>query len=219
MVKEMYSRNSLPVWIIFLFLLIGCDLLGWTSYRISSARADYAEVKRIWEYCKKCLAGEDCAPRARAQCEASNTLEEIKYTMGTALGRGNFDTVRYLVEVVGLDVNIPLDSNQSTALHNCSYFGGPQDDKICRYLVSKGANVNATALPNARTPLLLSIQKHNNRNAIFLLSNGADTSITSHSGSDACEFAYQYANLEIMHYLDGCCKRYSMYCVNVQKPE
>jgi hypothetical protein len=199
---------------VFAFLLPGC-----TSYRITAARGDYDKVKHVWEYCKKCLTEEDCPERA--SCE-ENTPENINYAMDRALAGGRLDTVRYFVEEIGFDVDTPLDKYQSTALHRCATFRalkGLQGHAICRYLVSKGANVNAIALPNARTPLLRSIQKHNNVNAIFLLSNGADPSIRSSSGSDACDFAFNYENSGIMPYLEGCCERYSDVCIKVVKNE
>jgi hypothetical protein len=174
---------------------------------IASFNAEYNSVKRFWEHCEQCLAREDCDPRDRKRCEA-NTIEEIKYTMGTALAQGKIDTVRYLVEVVGLDIDAPLDIYQSTALYKCSYYGSPQHNAICRYLVSKGANVNAIATPNSRTPLLRSIRKHNYINAVFLLEQGADPGIRTAGGMDACEFAFRMTDWPILPHLPGCCQRF-----------
>jgi hypothetical protein len=188
---------------IILILLLSVFMQGCHyGFEITGARADYSEVKRRWEYCETCLKQEDCFNRA--ECE-KNTPEKIKSSMGDALGRGKFDTVRYLIEVVGLDVDAPLDRYQDTALHESAYYGGPQDFEIVRYLVSKGANVNAIGTSHARTPLLTAIWKKNNEIARYLLSHGADTSIRSDRGYSVCVFAHRWSNWEIMPDLPGCC--------------
>lgn len=172
------------------------------GFEITGAGSDYNEVKRIWEHCETCLKQEDCFNRA--ECE-KNTPEKIKFSMADALGRGKIDTVRYLIEVVGLDVDAPLDRYQSTALHKSASYGGPRGFEMVRYLVSKGANVNAIGTSHARTPLLRAIWKKNNEIARYLLSHGADTSIRSDRGYNVCVFAHRWSNWEIMPDLPGCC--------------
>jgi hypothetical protein len=136
---------------IFAFLLLGC-----ADYRITATSGDYDKLKHAWEYCKKCLTEEDCP--GRVSCE-ENTPEMITHAMGTALARGRLDTVRYIVEEIGFDVNTPLSEHQSTALHRTASYGGPQDIEIARYLISKGANINAISKTYFRTPLLTAIRK------------------------------------------------------------
>jgi ankyrin repeat protein len=164
-------------------------------------------MKRIWEYCKQCLSDKNCTERST--CEQNTTSETLKYTMGQTLARGKLDAVKYLVEVVGFDVDTPLNEYQSTALFRSAYYGGPQDLEILRYLVSRGANVNSISTTHNRTPLLTSIWKHNNAHARFLLSHGADPSIPSDRGMDACAFAYRWQNWSIMPDLPGCCARWA----------
>lgn len=174
----------------------------YSGVRISAAGSDYDEVRRRWEYCEKCLNQKDCFNRA--ECE-ENTPEKLKYSLSRAISTGKLDTVRYLIEVVGVDVNTPLDSFQDTALHDSAHYGGKQDDEITRYLVSKGANVNAIGTSHARTPLLSAIWKHSNVSARFLLSQGADPSIPSDRGWNACIYAHRWSNWDIMPDLPGCC--------------
>jgi hypothetical protein len=176
-------------------LLPGCA----SDYRITTAGGDYDEVKHIWEYCKKCLTEEDCS--GRASCE-ENTPEMIKHAMVTALWESP-KTVRYFVEEIGFDVNTPLDEYQSTALHKSASYGGPQDLENIRYLVSKGANINAVDALH-RTPLLTAIWEKNNTHARFLISQRAALDIR---GRDACLSAYRWSNLDIIPDLPGCCAR------------
>jgi hypothetical protein len=189
----------------FLVTALSVLVSGCAYYEITGAGEDYHEVRRIWEYCEKCLAQEGCAERS--ECK-KNTPEKIESVMETAVSEGRLDTVRYLIEVIGFDVNARMGRYRTTALHKCSYYGGPQDHEICHYLVSKGADINAVNTTNARTPLLTSIWKHNNTNARFLLSKGADPSIPNARGQDACVYARVGSNWDIMPELPNCCEFY-----------
>jgi hypothetical protein len=181
---------------VVLGMLCVFSLTGCVDYHITGARSNYEEMKRIWEYCKQCLSDKNCTERST--CEQNTTSETLKYTMGQTLARGKLDAVKYLVEVVGFDVNAPLDRYQRTALFYCASYGGPQDFEILRYLVSKGANVNAIAVGRDRTPLLAAIRKGNNATARFLLNNGANP-------DDACWSAHYFNNLDIIPDILGCC--------------
>jgi hypothetical protein len=182
-------------------MLCVLSLTGCINYHITAA-SDYEEIKQVWEYCRQCLGDKDCAERS--SCE-QNTPEALSYTMTQALARGKLDAVKYLVEVVGLDVDTPLDEYQQTALFDSASYGGPQDYEIARYLISKNANVNAVDITNTRTPLLKAIRKKNNATARLLLSHGANIS----KPMNACRLAYFWDNLYIMPDIPGCCEYFT----------
>jgi hypothetical protein len=185
---------------IVLGMLCIFSLTGCINYHITAAD-NHEEIKQVWEYCKQCLNDINCTERST--CEQNTTSETLSFTLSQALWFGKLDVIKYLVEVVGFDVDTPLSRYQQTALFYCASYGGPQDYETARYLISKNANVNAIATGRDRTPLLTAIRKKNNAIARLLLSHGANLS----QPEDACLMAYFWENWNIMPNIPDCCVR------------
>lgn len=185
-----------------LFLLLGAWVLpGCTHYSIVAASPDLDEVTRVWSYCTKCVLDSKCAEKQ--ECER-DTMPKLGDAFDRAVSRHRLDVVRYLVEVAGLDVNAP----GLYPLQSAAYYYSPTKHEILKYLIERGADINAISDGHARTPLLTAIWKKNTPGARLLLANGADPSIKSDRGWDACMFAHRWSHWEIMPDLPGCCARF-----------
>ncbi|WP_238158705.1 ankyrin repeat domain-containing protein [Trabulsiella odontotermitis] len=79
--------------------------------------------------------------------------------------------------------------------------------KIASFLISHGANINATAVPPIDTALITAIWKKNTEFAKLLLRNGADASVTVSGKKDGyvCKYAIQKKQAEIIPYIPDCC--------------
>jgi len=65
----------------------------------------------------------------------------FEYQLTNIVPDSRVDTVKYLVDELGLDVNAK-DEKDYTTLHGSAYVG---DNEVIKYLVSKGADVKARA--------------------------------------------------------------------------
>lgn len=179
---------------------------GCTHYSIAAASPDLEEVKRVWTYCQRCVGEQVCAEKDACEKE---TMHGLPYALNKAISNQRLEVVRYLIEVVGMDVNTIIDDTyQETPLRASAYHSNPTQLEITRYLISRGANVNAIGTAAARTPLLTAIWKRNTPAAKLLLAHGADPSIKSDRGWDACMFAHRWSHWEIMPELSGCCAKF-----------
>lgn len=182
-------------------ILGGWALQGCTHYNILAAGSDLDEVKRVWTYCTRCVTDSNCTEKQECDRDTMSKLYEAFYD---AVYAQRLDVVRYLVEVAGLDVNAP----GLYPLRSAAYYYGSKKHEILKYLIERGANVNAVSDGHARTPLLTAIWKRNTPGARLLLANGADPSIKSDRGWDACMFAHRWSHWEIMPDLPGCCAKF-----------
>ena len=187
--------------LVLALIISGWALQGCTHYNIMAATPDLDDVKRVWAYCSGCVKDSACAERQ--ECDAK-TMSKLPDAFYKAVYAQRLDVVRYLVEVAGLDVN----ARGLNPLQSAAYYYGPKKHEILKYLIERGANVNAISDGPARTPLLTAIWKKNTPGARLLLANGADPSIKSDRGWDACMFAHRWSHWEIMPDLPGCCAKF-----------
>ncbi|MBR0566537.1 ankyrin repeat domain-containing protein [Azoarcus sp. L1K30] len=181
-------------------------LQGCTHYSLTAASPDLEEVQRVWGYCVRCVSEHSCPNKE--ECELK-TMTKPPRAIIKAISRQRLDVVRYLIEVAGMDVNTIIDDTyHDTVLHTAAYYRSDKVFEILRYLVSAGADVNALGTSHARTPLLTAIWKGNTEGARFLLAHGADPSIQSDRGWDACMFAHRWSHWAIMPDLPGCCAKF-----------
>ncbi|KAK3855362.1 hypothetical protein Pcinc_038232 [Petrolisthes cinctipes] len=107
----------------------------------------------------------------------------------------HFDIVMYLVEN-GANISKP-NYNGGTCLIN-----SVQSVKLCEYLLSHGANVNAQDIQN-KTALHYAIQEHRFETTRLLLEHGADPHLTSRYRDDALQTACIKGACQIFEYLIG----------------
>eukprot|EP01001_Neometanema_parovale_P001845 NODE_1218_length_1830_cov_91.961336_g1156_i0.p1 GENE.NODE_1218_length_1830_cov_91.961336_g1156_i0~~NODE_1218_length_1830_cov_91.961336_g1156_i0.p1 ORF type:complete len:541 (+),score=82.36 NODE_1218_length_1830_cov_91.961336_g1156_i0:59-1681(+) len=94
----------------------------------------------VWDAIAK---GDLDAVKSWVQSKMGTTDKNFKHpnfgcTMISSAARsGHLPIIKYLVETVGCDVNIPNNGNNSTPLHNASYFGHPD---CVGYLLNHRAN-------------------------------------------------------------------------------
>lgn len=84
-----------------------------------------------------------------------------------AAQHGHVETMKYLLETVGFNVNI-ITKNGTTALHMASAFGHVN---LVRYLIAQGANVNAID-NHGVTPLELATNNNHGNTVKVLIENG-----------------------------------------------
>ena len=124
------------------------------------------------------------------------------------IAENNLDSFKFFLDEVKIDPNIILDDEYNKSpLDVISYYRGGYSLEMAKLLVERGADVNHISGAAARTPLLRAIWKKNNPVARYLLQNGADPTIKSDRGFNACIFAHRWSNYEIMPDLPGCCER------------
>jgi ankyrin repeat protein len=97
--------------------------------------------------------------------------------------------VRMLVEAGSILEN---DPHSYTPLAYAAFQG---HDHIIRYLLDKGASVNADAGPDicyVNTPLMMAAMQGNQSSALMLLRAGANARVRIHQGHTAAELAAKY---------------------------
>ena len=80
------------------------------------------------------------------------------------------------------------DKYGMTILVHCLRKGGPEDIKMARKLVARGADVNWVD-QNGNTPLLTFVQLQKHEQVHFLLEKKANQHICDEEGKDACDHA------------------------------
>ncbi|QNP49596.1 ankyrin repeat domain-containing protein [Diaphorobacter aerolatus] len=155
-------------------------------------------------------------PAAAADdCEKSNTCNDadilkrgyLKQQFYRALATGDVNKTQFYIENKIFDANEKLSDYDDTPLSIVAYHGGKNAVATAEYLVQKGGDVNHDLKGAARSPFLTAVWKKNNDVAIFLIKSGADLSVKSDRGYDACIFAHRWSNFEIMPHIPNCCER------------
>ena len=103
--------------------------------------------------------------------------------------------VRMLVEAGASLENSPYSY---TPLAYAAYQG---HDRIIRYLLDKGARVNADAGPNTayiNTPLMMAAMQGHESSALMLLRAGANARVRVHQGLTAAELAAKYQGKDLL---------------------
>lgn len=108
---------------------------------------------------------------------------------------GAFEEVKFLVEEGKIDFSIPSNSfaliQSSVNRHN----------KITRYLVEKGADINVKS--SGRNPLLIHASHGDLEMVKFLLAHGADTSVVDDYGDDLFDHAVMGGNMEVLRFIES----------------
>lgn len=141
-----------------------------------------------------------------------NNRGQIETALTLAMRRGHFDIAKYLIEK-GADVNENYGYTALMEATKCSnirfIFGGPiyeckRDDKKCfkekysgclkrmKYLVEKGADVNAKSSERGETALMIASNGDKLEIVKYLISKGADINAVDKNGKNA-----------LMHHLGG----------------
>jgi uncharacterized protein len=121
-----------------------------------------------------------------------NEYSETAIAIGALYG--HLGIVQHLVQA-----GSPIDGHGWNALHYAVFNGHAE---IVRYLLTKGANLNALA-PNRQTPLMLAARNGHVDVAKMLVDAGANRELTDPDGNTALAIAIKAGNLEIANYLRG----------------
>jgi len=124
-----------------------------------------------------------------------------------AASKGTVDDARYFIEEEGVNVNAKSEERGMTPLHYAASYGNVE---VAKFLISKGANVNAQAA-YYETPLHAAARNGNVEIVKLLVSKGADVHAEYHdysiSGSSikrtALDIAKQRGNEDVVKYLSG----------------
>lgn len=113
----------------------------------------------------------------------------------------NLDTVRYLVEIIGMNVDIGAHSGAPPLINaiNCHHFA------IAEYLLKHGANVNICC--RGATSSIVAACKGDVEAVRFLLKNGADVTIKDLWGKSAIDHAREKGHHEIVDILENHMKK------------
>lgn len=173
---------------------------------VASFPSTINELKDRWFFCDKCLSGARCSSDDIEQCKTI-TLPDRNEALNLAVGSANTEAVYFLVNTAKADVNSPMGEYKETPLIVASYYGTKKHQKIASFLISHGANINATAVPPIDTALITAIWKNNTEFARLLLRNGANPSMTVSGKKDGyvCKYAIQKKQAEIIPYIPNCC--------------
>ncbi|ECF3155546.1 ankyrin repeat domain-containing protein [Salmonella enterica subsp. enterica serovar Volkmarsdorf] len=164
------------------------------------------ELKDRWSFCEKCLNNTQCNYNDVKQCKTV-TLPDRSEALNLAVGRANTEAVYFLVNTAKADVNSTIGEYNETPLIVSAYYGTKEHQKIADFLISHGANINATASPPTETALITAIWKNNIEFAKLLLRNGADSSVTASGRKEnyVCKYAIQKKQAEVVPYISNCC--------------
>lgn len=175
---------------------------------VASFPSTVTELKKIWLFCENCLSNSKCNIEYIKQCK-TETLPERNEALNLAVGRANIEAVHFLVDIAKTDVNGVADEEyHETPLIVAAYYGSNEHQEIAKFLISRGANVNATRPPTPTdTALLTAIWKNNINFAKLLLLNGANPSLlsTGIKKDVACKYAIQKKESELVNFIPNCC--------------
>jgi ankyrin repeat protein len=192
-----------------ILMLSGCDDYerNFNISSLASSPATISGLKARWEFCEKCINNKKCAIYDIKQCKTV-MLPDRNNALNVAIRNANIEAVYFLVDVAKTDVNGVVASNNATPLMITAYYGAHKDKIIADFLISRGADVNATRKSTPiDTALLVSIWKNNTDFAIYLLRNGANPSLTSAGEKEgyACVRANIKENVRLIHEIPDCC--------------
>ncbi|MBV6821117.1 ankyrin repeat domain-containing protein [Rahnella sp. PD12R] len=205
----MSAELTLKTLFLVALLLIGCDDHERNFYisPLASSPVTLNSLKARWNFCETCLSNNECKAEDVRQCKTV-MIPDMKNALDAAVRGANADAVYFLVDEAKTDVNGVSDSYNGTPLMTAAYYGTKEHQKIAAFLISRGANVNATRKsPPIDTALLIAIWKNNTKFAMFLLENGADPSLTyaGEKEGNACMRALIKNNMELVSRIPGCC--------------
>lgn len=201
-----YLKISL---VLAFLILMGC-FAPQKNYHMSvysDKASDIEKLMAVWSICSSCLEGGICVDTDTRERCINQTLPNRTKALNHAVGRANIKAIRYLIEVVGVDINDVSGDYGETPLHVISYYGAevPLDYKTMKYLLDNGANVHARKTGGSYpTPLETAVWK-NKKSAVQLLSQyGAfDNEDTV---SRACSVALVHQRYSIVPLLPQCCE-------------
>lgn len=164
-------------------------------------------LKNKWFFCEKCLNNPNCLVNNVHECKKT-TLPDREIALGKAINEGNAGAVYFLVDIAKTNINHFSGEYRYTPLMIAAYYGSNKHLEIAKFLISRGANINAVRniKPNS-TPLLIAIWKNNTIFVDFLLKEGANPSLTATGKKKdaACMIAIAHQRTEIIPMLEGCC--------------
>eukprot|EP01103_Thecamoeba_quadrilineata_P001528 TRINITY_DN11384_c0_g1_i1.p1 TRINITY_DN11384_c0_g1~~TRINITY_DN11384_c0_g1_i1.p1 ORF type:complete len:130 (-),score=23.14 TRINITY_DN11384_c0_g1_i1:119-487(-) len=102
-----------------------------------------------------------------------------------AIKTGDLSQVKESIEKEGFNVNTAATNNKTTPLHAAADFGQVE---IIKYLISKGANVDAKD-SYGHTPLHLAVYESHTEAVKVLIEKGASTKIVASNGKTPLEVA------------------------------
>jgi len=142
-----------------------------------------------------------CDHRA-AENSPRSIASSQNYEMFRAMYMGDLETVKYLVEKDGFDVDsIISEEYKERPIHIAAYYGRTN---IIEYLVSKGADIDAESLGGSSTALLVAIWKKHEGTALTLLRLGANPDIANRSGVSPCEMAIRSKLFNVAKQIPNC---------------
>ena len=195
--------------IAILCTLTGCNL-GAKNYYLSAhaSRADDLEALiDTWAICSSCLEHNICINSDIRNICTTDTLPDLPHALNMAASRANILAIRYLIELVGVDLNKPVHSSGETPLHISAYYSAaaPKYYSAMKYLLDNGADVNAL-MPNSThpSPLERAVWKNNHVGIQLLGEYGAFKNQSNLMR--ACRTAIARKKFNIVPLLPGCCE-------------
>lgn len=190
-------------------MLAACDMYEHKKNFSLSSVPNYPgsikQIKEIWFFCERCLRDNECKPDNIKQCKTI-TIPSRDEALSLAVTTANTEVVYFLVNKAKANVNGVTGEYNETPLIIAAYYGTKKHKEIAKFLLSHGANINATDLSSNSTALLTAIWKNNIDFAKFLLENGADPFVPRTDKKNyACEYAMWKKQAEIIPYIAGCC--------------
>lgn len=204
------KSSSILIIIIIITMLSGCDEHDLKrDFHISHVAVWPYEIKGLRNriiFCQTCLKNQKCNSYEENQCRTV-TLPDRVEALNLAIIKPNSEAVYLLVDVAKTDVNAPFGEYDETPLMVAAYYGTKQHEEIAKFLISRGADVNAMGESTTNTALLTAIWKNHIDFAKLLLNNGANPSLTS-TGEQvgyACKYAVNRKKFDFIAIIPNCC--------------
>lgn len=204
----MLSEWGIKVLPLMMLGLIACDdKRNFYLSPVANSPSKIEELKERWFFCEKCLDNVNCNINDIVQCK-DITIQDRGDALSEAVGSANVEAVAFLVDVAKADVNGRTGLYNETPLMIAAYYGTKNHQKIAEFLISHGADVNATRdSQTTGTALLTAIWKNNVDFAIFLLAKGASPSLTANREVEGsvCSIAIGRGRVNFIPIIPGCC--------------
>jgi palmitoyltransferase len=142
------------------------------------------------------FAQDSFQPQHRVSNKTKKDVDTSQFDIVKATQYGALDRVIELVKV-GVDVN-DRDAENVTLLHWAAINNRKE---VVRYLLSKGANVQAIGGDLQSTPLHWATRQGHLSMVVLLMNNGADASILDGEGYNALHLAAQFGHTAIVAFL------------------
>lgn len=204
----MLSKWGIRILPLMLLALTSCDnKRNFYLSPVASSPLQIKELKERWFFCEKCLGNISCSAHNIKQCK-NITMPDRSDALAVAVGRANVEAVTFLVDVARTDVNGVSGAYNETPLMVAAYYGTKEHQNIAEFLISNGADVNATRNSQTTgTALLTAIWKNNVDFATFLLEKGANPSLTAYRevNGSVCSIAIGRGRINFIPIIPGCC--------------